>query len=148
VLGYEREFRRIAGEVGGNEVLGHLDGLADVDDLSEDNALLEVHNQTQRHALEVVEEEPLNDWEMDPDRRRLGDEGDDLESLASPIKDSFPPPPPVNGHNNTSKNDTPTSTPALLHSISSYITYHHLRARSGQWRSYCGSWKENSCSQE
>jgi len=83
---------------------------SDVDDLSEDNALLEVHQPDAKHALEVVEEEPLNDWEMDPDRRRLGDEGDDLESLASPIKDSFPPPPPVNGHT------TPAKTiPQLAH---------------------------------
>jgi hypothetical protein len=115
LLGYEREFRRIASEVGGTEVLGHLDELVDVDDLSEDNASSEVHRPDAKHALEVVEEEPSylsnsHDWEMDPDRRHLGDEGDDQEPLASPVKDSFPPPPPINGYT------TPAKTiPQLAH---------------------------------
>jgi hypothetical protein len=121
LLGYEREFRRIAGEVGGNEVLGHLEELVDVDDLSEDNAPPEIHRPDTKHALEVVEEEPStsylsNDWEMDPDRRHLGDEGEDLEPLASPIKDSFPPPPPINGYT------TPAKTIPQLAHLRSFTT--------------------------
>jgi hypothetical protein len=117
LLGYEREFRRIASEVGGTEVLGHLDELVDVNNLSEDNASSEVHRADAKHTLEIVEEEPStsylsnsHDWEMDPDRRHLGDEGDDQEPLASPVKDSFPPPPTINGYT------TPAKTiPQLAH---------------------------------
>jgi hypothetical protein len=55
--------------------------------------------------LNSVAEEPTtpshhasNEWEMDPDQQRLGDEDDDFNSpMSSPVKDSFPPPPPSNG---------------------------------------------------
>lgn len=123
LLGYEREFRRIAGEVGGNEVLGHLEELVDIDDLSEDAAPPEVQRPVTKHTLEVVEEEPStsylsnsNDWEMDPDGSHLGDQGDDFEPLASPIKDSFPPPPPINGHT------TPAKTIPQLAHLRSFTT--------------------------
>lgn len=123
LLGYEREFRRIAGEVGGNEVLAHLEELVDLDDLSEDNAPPDAHRPDAKHALEVVEEEPStsylsnsNDWEMDLDRHHLGDEGDDLESVASPIKDSFSLPPPINGH------ATPAKTIPQLAHLRSFTT--------------------------
>jgi hypothetical protein len=123
LLGYEREFRRIAGEVGGNDVLGHLEELVEINDLSEDHAPPEVHRPDAKHALEVVEEEPStsylsnsNDWEMDPDGRHLGDEGADFESPASPIKDSFPPPPLINGHT------TPAKTIPQLGHLRSFTT--------------------------
>ncbi|KAF5383594.1 hypothetical protein D9615_003570 [Tricholomella constricta] len=116
LLGYEREFRKIAGEVGGTEALGHLEELTPMDDLSEDKPPQSARPES-RHIMDVVEEEASpsrhrssisHDWETDPDR--LGDEHDDYEPLASPIKDAFPPPPPITG------DPTPAKTiPQLAH---------------------------------
>jgi hypothetical protein len=104
LLGYEREFRKIAGEVGGNDVLGQLDELDGLDDPSEKNQPVE-ESRPSHSKLGSVAEEPStpshhtsNEWEMDPDQQRLGDEDEDFNSpLSSPVKDSFPPPPLVNG---------------------------------------------------
>ena len=104
LLGYEREFRKIAGEVGGSDVLSQLEELEGIDDLSEKG--LPVEESRSNHAkLSSVAEEPTtpsrrasNEWEMDPEQQRLGDEDDDFSSpLPSPVKDSFPPPPLING---------------------------------------------------
>lgn len=107
LLEYEREFRRIAGEVGGNDVLGQLDELPQVNDLSESDIPTSptVPSRLDTRHLVVAEEEPasavpssaIHDWEVDPDRHHLRDDDDDFESVASPIKDSFPPPPPMRG---------------------------------------------------
>ncbi|KAF8074919.1 hypothetical protein FPV67DRAFT_1559541 [Lyophyllum atratum] len=105
LLEYEREFRRIAGEVGGNDVLGRLEELAAMDDLSEDKPPQSARPES-RHMLDMVEEESSHrlqrshsvsqDWETDPDL--LGDDDDDYETVvASPVKDSFPAPPPITG---------------------------------------------------
>ncbi|RDB23654.1 hypothetical protein Hypma_009179 [Hypsizygus marmoreus] len=102
LLEYEREFRKIAGEVGGSEVLSRLDELTQLDDLSKDKPPQTARPES-RHTLDMVEEEPSlthdrsisHDWETDPDR--LQDEDDDYESVASPVKDSFPAPPPLDG---------------------------------------------------
>jgi hypothetical protein len=119
LLEYEREFRRIAGEVGGSDVLGHLDELTHMDDLLEEKPRHEaLRPDTRHHHLDALEEEvhsprhlnSSHDWETDPDRHHLGDEDDDVESVASPIKDSFPAPPIVTGH------ATPAKTiPQLAH---------------------------------
>lgn len=108
LLGYEREFRKIAGEIGGSEVLGQLDELDDPDDLSENYAL---ESRSDNLKLEAVTEEPTtpshhisHEWEMDPDQQRLGDEDNDIDSDSpSPVKDVFPPPPVINGPMTTSK---------------------------------------------
>lgn len=99
LLEYEREFRKIAGEVNGTEVLGQLDVLEKV--IDEPAPAPEP-----RRDLEPVNEESFmssasaNDWEVDPDRDRLGDAEDDEYDTAystSPVKSTFPPPPPLNG---------------------------------------------------
>ncbi|EPT02990.1 hypothetical protein FOMPIDRAFT_1022610 [Fomitopsis schrenkii] len=95
----EREFRKIAGEVNGTEVLGQLDVLEKV--IDEPAPAPEP-----RRDLEPVNEESFapsasaSDWEVDPDRERLGDaEDDEYDSAYSttPVKSTFPPPPPLNG---------------------------------------------------
>jgi hypothetical protein len=116
LLECEREFRRIAGQVGGNDLLGQLDKLVHVDDLSEADV-----PQSNGRPLEYVKEESghmprlsRHDWEMDPDRYRLG--GGDLESISSPIKTSFSPPPPVKGP------PTPATTIPQLANLRSFTS--------------------------
>lgn len=123
LLEYEREFRKIAGEVGGSDVLGRLDELPDVDDFSESHSTQEVQRGDARHLDPVEEEQPISphnlshshDWELDPDRR-LGDEDDDDEPVRSPIKDAFPAPPPINGP------PTPAKTIPQLAHLRSFTT--------------------------
>jgi len=115
LLGYEREFRKIAAEVGGTDVLGQLEELDGLDDSLKKQPVEEP--QPSHSKLSSVAEEPTpshhasNEWEMDPDQQRLGDEDDDFNlPLPSPVKDSFPPPPPV------SEPMTPSQTiPQLAH---------------------------------
>jgi len=119
LLECEREFRKIAGEVGGNDALGMLDELTKVEELLDVPTHPDV--KTRSKSLEtVVEEEPSSstnahnvsshDWELDPDRPNLGDEDDNSSEMASPVKDSFPHPPPLVGP------ITPVSTvPQLAH---------------------------------
>ncbi|KAF9531686.1 hypothetical protein CPB83DRAFT_848556 [Crepidotus variabilis] len=117
LLECEREFRKISGEVGGNEVLGMLDELTGTEELS-DTHHPELSKASNRQ-LESVSEEPTprhrrqysQDWELDPDRQHLGDEEDEVyESAVSPSKASFPPPPPLVGP------PTPANTvPQLAH---------------------------------
>lgn len=108
LLEYEREFRKIAGEIGGSDVLAQLDELESVDDLSEAPMSVEAPPADHHRQLETLEEEPqspttpyhqrssTNDWELDPDRHLLGDEAEE-EVVASPVKDSFQAPPPLIG---------------------------------------------------
>ncbi|KAJ7066236.1 hypothetical protein C8F01DRAFT_1052314 [Mycena amicta] len=105
LLGYEREFRRIAGEVGGQDVLGRLEELpATEDDEPEPMAL----------QLGAIEEEPTSasptrpthlrafsqDWETDPDAdmdpafaQHHDEDEDDHHAPVSPTpgQTSFPP---------------------------------------------------------
>lgn len=108
LLGYEREFRKIAGEMGGSDVLGQLDELEHIEDLSERSQVVEPTKTEHRHHLDTLEEEATptrslhhqlqaSDWELDPDRHRLGDEVDGSEPATSPIKDSFLPVPSIVG---------------------------------------------------
>lgn len=123
LLGYEREFRRIAGELGGNDVLSHLDELEHVDDLS-DGANTPTTRLEMQHALETVLEEPSlslqntstsQDWECDPDGLHE-DDNEDHESVSSPVKESFPPPPLIAGHT------TPAKTIPQLTHLRSFTT--------------------------
>ncbi|OCH91495.1 hypothetical protein OBBRIDRAFT_753065 [Obba rivulosa] len=86
LLEYEREFRRIAGEVNGMDVLGRLDILED---------LAESDEQEGESPLDTIQEESLantslaSEWDVDGDgdaegeRVRLGDEEDEFESMYS-----------------------------------------------------------------
>jgi hypothetical protein len=109
LLECEREFRKIAGEMGGSDVLGQLDGLEHIEDLSEPQVVEQTKTE-HRHHLDTLEEETTStrsltlhhqlqtsDWELDPDRHRLGDEVDGSEPATSPIKDSFLPAPSIVG---------------------------------------------------
>jgi len=122
LLECEREFRKIAGEVGGSDVLGQLDELEHIEDLSESSQVAEPTKTEHRHHLDTLEEETAptrslishhlqaSDWELDPDRHRLGDEVDGSEPATSPIKDSFLPAPSIVGP------PTPASAiPQLVH---------------------------------
>ena len=110
LLECEREFRKIAGEMGGSDVLGQLDELEHIEDLSEPSQVVEPPKTGHRRHLDTLEEEPTptrsltshhqlqaSDWELDPDGRRLGDEVDGSEPATSPIKDSFLPVPSIVG---------------------------------------------------
>ncbi|KAI0091462.1 hypothetical protein BDY19DRAFT_930603 [Irpex rosettiformis] len=85
LLEYEREFRRIAGEIGGNEALSHLDGLDDL--VSEDARPDTAPSQdTRSKPLDSIHEEPESaglphtaDWEADLERDRTRLEEDDYE---------------------------------------------------------------------
>ena len=123
LLECEREFRKIAGEVGGSDVLGQLDELEHIEDLSEPSQVVEPTKTEHRHHLDTLEEETTitrslishhqlqaSDWELDPDRHRLGDEIDGSEPATSPTKDSFLPVPSMVGP------PTPASAiPQLVH---------------------------------
>lgn len=136
LLECEREFRKIAGEVGGSDVLSRLDELEDLDSDVPPEAKSPtdaVHHHSQsRHLDVIVDDEPASshrrqhsstahDWELDPDRHRLGDDDEDEEddvsiAASSPVKDSFPPPPPINGP------ATPAKTIPQLANLRSFTT--------------------------
>ena len=85
LLEYEREFRRIASEVGGSDVLGQLDELPPQDHLSEQAGVAQRHVQ----QLESIEEEESfirlsNDWGTDPARHNTADDDEDVKSLSQP----------------------------------------------------------------
>jgi hypothetical protein len=124
---YEREFQRIAAEVGGEDALANLEALEDPRTLQLSDAPSSssahpppspspMHRDpaTDARQLDTVAEESAfaHDWEVDPDAHHLhpdGSESDidpDLDgSDISPLKDSFvslpPPPPPVNSGTTT-----------------------------------------------
>ncbi|KAG6902599.1 hypothetical protein C0995_014606 [Termitomyces sp. Mi166 len=143
LLEYEREFRRISGEVGGTEVLGSLEELSPMDHLSEDTHSPTSQTEFQPTLDIVIEEEAPSpthrrhkslsqDWETDPDR--LGDEEDDYEVIVSPTKDSFPLPPPMNG------DATPANTVPQLAQVNGAATteagrkIRALKNKLGGWR--------------
>ncbi|KAH9479536.1 hypothetical protein JR316_0008130 [Psilocybe cubensis] len=124
LLEYEREFKKIAGEVGGSDILGQLDELTHVEDLLESTFRPEPIRSDSRH-LDTVEEEPrsptthhtiASDWELDPDVHHLGDEDGISEPATSPIKDSFHNAPSINGP------PTPATTVAQLTHLRSFTT--------------------------
>lgn len=117
LLGYEREFRKIAGEVGGDDVLGQLDELSGLDDLEENTQ--SAHEFKSEHSkLGSLSEELTtpshhlsNEWETDPDQQRFNEEDDDgdLDSQSF-TKDAFPQPPSIIGPMTPSK-----TIPQLAH---------------------------------
>lgn len=88
LLEYEREFRRIAGEAGGNEALANLEELDPVEDLMDNPVPTtpgatggghartgSVVNGLQRAGtLDSLPEENSGDWEVDPDQHMREDE--------------------------------------------------------------------------
>ncbi|KAF9480546.1 hypothetical protein BDN70DRAFT_877541 [Pholiota conissans] len=126
LLEYEREFRKIAGEVGGGDILGQLDELEHIEDLSDTpTRTIAEPSRHEARILEVLDEEPrsptvphhlhASDWELDPDRH-LGDEDEVSEPPTSPLKDSFLPPPVIVGP------ATPASTIPQLNHLRSFTT--------------------------
>lgn len=126
LLEYEREFRKIAGEVGGGDVLGQLDELEHVEDLLDAPSRSGAEpSRPGPRILEVLDEEPrsptarhhlqASDWELDPDRH-LGDEDEVSEPPTSPLKDSFLQPPITVGP------ATPASTIPQLNHLRSFTT--------------------------
>ncbi|KAI0629375.1 hypothetical protein C8Q77DRAFT_1143594 [Trametes polyzona] len=125
LLEYEREFRKIAGQVGGTEALSHLPELEDIvkDEVQMPPASASVAVSAGLKA-DVSEVDPIadestlsaNDWEVDPDRARLGDDEEDEYDPQTPVKAEFPPPPPLNGP------PTPATTITLLAQIRKFTT--------------------------
>jgi hypothetical protein len=118
LLAYEREFRKIAAEVGGDDILGQLDELEEVDDLGDGMPGVE---HAQKRLSAVLEEEPrsklLRDWDND-------NEVDYDSDQRTPIKDAFPPPPPLVGPLTPAKtipqlSDFRTITASLVTSLTS-----------------------------
>jgi hypothetical protein len=95
LLEYEREFRKIAGEVGGSDVLGALDELPHRDPPLQQGNMV----RTPIRQLESVEEEDSSssfaaDWDVDAAPQSVGDEDEDTHSSCSVLaSDPFPCPP-------------------------------------------------------
>ncbi|KAI0697851.1 hypothetical protein C8T65DRAFT_743054 [Cerioporus squamosus] len=115
LLEYEREFRKISGEVGGTDALSVL---PELEDIIKDDVVAPGPSSATRAGAEVAELDTVtedatlqsNDWEVDPDRARLGDEEEDEYDSAyppTPVKTEFPPPPSLHG--------PPTPTVAITH---------------------------------
>ncbi|XP_006461778.1 hypothetical protein AGABI2DRAFT_193164, partial [Agaricus bisporus var. bisporus H97] len=133
LLEYDREFRKIAGDVNGTEVLSRVDELPSMNDddsdgdgdanLTSPTTLVTPTLTSSAHALDsVTEEEPTSqsEWDLDPDaqlRRELGDELFSPSDSAAPTPtktafSSIPPPPPIP----TAAKTTPASAiPHLTH---------------------------------
>ncbi|KAF7798030.1 hypothetical protein EIP86_009242 [Pleurotus ostreatoroseus] len=108
LLEYEREFRRIGGEIGGTEVLGQLDELEDI--IGSPRPERDDAPQRERsRTLDSIQEESMSssqtlagtgDWEadLDRDRERLAEDEEEYEVYSpSPLKASFTVPPLPNG---------------------------------------------------
>lgn len=105
LLEYDREFRKIAGEVGGEDVLSRLDTLEEVEGLMDGNSSqheslsTEKQIQESRTSIHSRLRSSSIDWEMNPDDHHLGDDLDGYSDPDSPtpMKDSFLQPPTING---------------------------------------------------
>ncbi|KAF9446205.1 hypothetical protein P691DRAFT_804491 [Macrolepiota fuliginosa MF-IS2] len=127
LLEYDREFKKIAGEVGGTEVLSRVDEFpslgdedADADhDSSSSMTLVTPTATSSGRALDTLAEEDQtqqNEWDIDPHAQVLGEDISPSTSVSpSPIKATFsllPPPPPIPAPSKT----TPASAiPHLTH---------------------------------
>ncbi|EJF59028.1 hypothetical protein BD309DRAFT_998274 [Dichomitus squalens] len=131
LLEYEREFRKISADPGGNDALAHLPELEDIvkDDVqtpgpSSARAAGAGAGTGRGEVVDmdtVVEE--ANDWEVDPDQRsRLGDEDEEDEyggrysPQVTPIKAEFPVPPTLSGP------PTPAAAIPLLAHLRTFTT--------------------------
>jgi hypothetical protein len=97
LLEYEREFRKISSEVGGEDVLSRLDALEEIEGLSENVTSGQVSSpaehgaQERQNARQMHRRNTSEDWEMNPDDHHLGDDLDGYSDPDSPtpMKDSF-----------------------------------------------------------
>lgn len=89
LLAYEREFRKIAGEVGGDDVLGQLDELERVDGLGDTPS----SDPKPKRMSMVQEDQPRSRHSREWDETEVDYESDQ----PTPVKDTFPPPPTVTG---------------------------------------------------
>jgi hypothetical protein len=100
LLEFEREFRRIAGEVGGNDALGQLDELEDL--IDEPKRAQPPQADLMSRSLDAIQEESLHsstsDWEaeLDKDRARLAGDEDEYRAPHE-AKATIPAAPPING---------------------------------------------------
>ncbi|CAG7846941.1 SubName: Full=Uncharacterized protein {ECO:0000313/EMBL:CCA72067.1} [Serendipita indica DSM 11827] len=124
LLGYEREFRKIAGEIGGNDLLGDLDELERIDGLIDEQSAPKEPTQTDEELTVPRHTRPVSSaWEDAPDPHSLDalmeeeeeeeeEEEDGYNEPNTPAKDVtfLPPSPPSTGP------PTPSSTlPHLAH---------------------------------
>ncbi|KAH9941994.1 hypothetical protein B0H21DRAFT_751670 [Amylocystis lapponica] len=121
LLEYEREFRRIAGEVGGTDVLGQLDELEDlIVEVPQEDARQEPAQADEPLEDSLANSSLANDWEVDPDQERLEAEDEDEEYGStyepSPVKATFPPPPSLVGP------PTPANTIPRLADLRTFTT--------------------------
>lgn len=98
LLECEREFRRISGEVGGNDILGELDELEVVELVTNAHDSKSSQPPTPGHSRlnSIVEKEEEEDWE-NPTRFEdpgLGSRQSNLHESVAPEKSDIPPPPP------------------------------------------------------
>lgn len=105
LLEYEREFRKIAGEVGGNDVLGQLEELKEMKEVlneeEEEESYKSSHSRTNSQTTPVdtfarrhSRLGSLGEWNLETNNADDDVEDDEAsESAPTPIKDTFPPPP-------------------------------------------------------
>ncbi|KAJ4473636.1 hypothetical protein J3R30DRAFT_701784 [Lentinula aciculospora] len=105
LLEYEREFRKIAGQVGGEDVLGQLEALSGMGELLDDEKTTALPLAAP-HLDGVEEELPrrararTQEWDVDPhqlDRDGEDENDNEYDEELTPVKDTFPPPPPILG---------------------------------------------------
>ena len=111
LLMYEREFKKIAGEIGGDEVIGELDELERVEGLvlseperppvSRANSLVtNKSSHARQNSVNSINHSPRLSREWDPRSQNPYDDEEQLYSdsdLPTPSKETFsiPPPPPI-----------------------------------------------------
>jgi len=126
LLKCEREFQRIAGEVGGADALADLDALV----VDAPSSSAPAPAPAPAPALEPVAEEPSfsHDWEVDPDAHLQSDDDSESDedvnidvdgnsSNGSPLKDTFPvsPPPPLSASGTAAPASPAGAIPHLAH---------------------------------
>ncbi|KAJ3862034.1 hypothetical protein EV359DRAFT_83724 [Lentinula novae-zelandiae] len=102
LLEYEREFRKIASQVGGEDVLGQLEELTGIHELQEDEkpTPASIHPQIDNAEDEPPRRSRVQEWDVDPHQLNRDEEDEDdidYEEELTPVKDTFPPPPPILG---------------------------------------------------
>jgi hypothetical protein len=111
LLGYEREFRKIAGEIGGNDLLGDLEELEHIDGLVDETHIARDLSLGEEDLTVVCGVRPISGaWEDAPDPHSLDalmeeeeeeeEEGDEygFNEPTTPAKEEFlPPSPPSTG---------------------------------------------------
>jgi hypothetical protein len=113
---FDREFKKMAAEIGGMDVLGQLDALEDLHDepSSAPSTLPTLTEEAQDASLQ-------EDYELDPDHNRLGD-GEDDEFASSPV-DSPTKPPFGSTKPSNSSGKVPSTPSASISQLSQFRTF-------------------------